>query len=194
MSHTVEFPNFPTSELPAIPSDWADISWHLDACHSFRTPDGLQVFTDRAEPSERENPEIYRFLIVDAEGRTLAEFDDWADVLQYIATPDGEVPFPDAARAAVLASYRTFRADGYQAWHALERARQALGCLPVETLTEASARRYAARMVDGVAVSAELQESDGFPMWIVRVDRASAPELIEVAVWLESNGRLYGEW
>lgn len=97
-------------------------------------------------------------------------------------------------RNPVLSSYRTFRADGYQAWHALERARQALGCLPVETLTEASARRYAARMVDGVAVSAELQESDGFPMWIVRVDRASAPELIEVAVWLESNGRLYGEW
>lgn len=95
----------------------------------------------------------------------------------------------------VIAEYRRLRRDGYRAFNALDTARfRAFGSLPRETLTAESAMRYAARMIDGVPISAEFRPSEGFPMYVVRVDRASLSELVDMGVWLESNGRLYGEW
>ncbi|CAB5195099.1 hypothetical protein UFOVP167_50 [uncultured Caudovirales phage] len=43
MSITTEFPHFPISSIPQLPSDWIDSSWRNDESPSFMS-NGLQIF------------------------------------------------------------------------------------------------------------------------------------------------------
>ena len=80
---TTEFPNYDTSTLPLIPSDWIDTSWHNDVCPSWQFGK-YQIFIDHANPNERETGGE-RYFVNDAEsGDCLLITDEWYEVLAYI--------------------------------------------------------------------------------------------------------------
>lgn len=82
MSISVEFPDFPQSSLPTIPSEWECTAWHNDACPSWSTSKGHHVFVDYPETSEREFPESGRFTVSDIDnGDVLYHGDDWNEVI-----------------------------------------------------------------------------------------------------------------
>lgn len=91
---TIEFPNFPVADMPAIPVGFADISWHNDACPMFRDEARkLTIQVDYAKPEDRESPDCVRFALVredfegtDADREFLAETDDWNEILTAIAS------------------------------------------------------------------------------------------------------------
>jgi hypothetical protein len=68
MTFRTEFPDFDPTTMPAIPADWEDISWHNDACPSFKTPNGYTVWIDYADETQREFNAGERFGILDANG------------------------------------------------------------------------------------------------------------------------------
>lgn len=84
MSITTEFPTYPLSSLPPIPSTWEDTSWHNDACPSYHTGNGVYVYVDFEEASEREYPEsTERFSVVHIDNDiTLYSGNDWEEVLR----------------------------------------------------------------------------------------------------------------
>lgn len=85
----VEFPDYPAADMPAIPSEWVDSSWHNDACPSFLVCPSLGVFVDYAEPAGRDIPNGCRFMALrmiegqHVEGDSLFETDEWAEMLAY---------------------------------------------------------------------------------------------------------------
>lgn len=82
-----EFPDYDPADLPAIPADWLDISWHNDACPSWQIDSAtlpLFVYVDYADATRREFPEISRFS-VHWEGDCLFESDDWNAILVFVA-------------------------------------------------------------------------------------------------------------
>jgi hypothetical protein len=85
MSIATAFPRFPASDLPAIPANWKDTSWHNDMCPSFSPCEGLTVFIDRINPADRGDEYGPRFAVVlsdmpDPTG-CLYDGDDWEEVL-----------------------------------------------------------------------------------------------------------------
>ncbi|MCB0252141.1 MAG: hypothetical protein KDI55_00245 [Anaerolineae bacterium] len=90
-SMATAFPSYPIADLPQIPDAWIDASWKNDACPSFNTPNGLQVFVDFKDPSKREMPEISdRFFVClchDKFGSNDVIFttDEWMGVIHFVA-------------------------------------------------------------------------------------------------------------
>lgn len=87
-----EFPDYPSEELPPIPRDWIDQSWHNDTCPFFTTPNGLGIFIDYADPDQREIPSM-RFSVVVMDGASMhtdqespLATDDWQAVLDFAAS------------------------------------------------------------------------------------------------------------
>lgn len=91
MNWRTEFRDFPAEDMPQIPSNWIDESWHNDACPSFKIcerSDGnfLRVWVDFADVSQREVQDGKRFIlyVTNSEAsyiETLCETDDWEEVL-----------------------------------------------------------------------------------------------------------------
>lgn len=74
-----EFSDF--DDMPAIPENWKDISWHNDSCPSFECGE-LLIFVDYADPEKREVATPFRFVVVnDPMAEAILETDDWAEVL-----------------------------------------------------------------------------------------------------------------
>lgn len=96
MTYATAFPDFPASDLPAIPAAWLDTSWHNDACPSFEVisagpgdataPFGrIRVWVNYAASDRREFTGQPRFAVA-AEGvdsLDLLQTDDWQSVLDY---------------------------------------------------------------------------------------------------------------
>jgi hypothetical protein len=91
MAFTLEFPDFPEKDMPAIPAGFEDASWHNDACPSFFSPTLQAVlFVDFLDPALREFPETLRFGLYPATaeglrlGAEIMESDDWNAILAAI--------------------------------------------------------------------------------------------------------------
>jgi len=80
-TYKTEFTEFDVSTLPAIPATWRDISWHNDACPSWRTPNGWHVFVDFANPAEREVENASRFSAIHDDLGTNFDTDSWGELL-----------------------------------------------------------------------------------------------------------------
>lgn len=74
------FPDYPVSDLPAIPAHWKDTSWHNDACPSFMVG-GLQVFIDYVDHSKREHPGEPRFHVMTEDTGSVLASDSWEEVV-----------------------------------------------------------------------------------------------------------------
>lgn len=82
MSITTAFPTYPLSSLPSIPSTWEDVSWHNDACPSYHTGNGVYVYVDFPEKSDREVEDSERFTVCDIDtGEVFLHTSDWEAVL-----------------------------------------------------------------------------------------------------------------
>ncbi len=85
MTYRTEFPDYPASDLPAIPASFVDSSWHNDACPCFiNEAAGLIIWVDYAEPSAREYPDQARFHVSRYDQGPTEEIiatDDWSEVL-----------------------------------------------------------------------------------------------------------------
>ena len=83
------FPDYPTADLPPIPSHWLDSSWHNDACPSF-TVAGLHVFVDYADPAKRELVGEPRFTVTTEDASKMScvsvviATDDWQAVIDAV--------------------------------------------------------------------------------------------------------------
>lgn len=85
MSVSTEFPTFPLSSLPPLPSTWEDVSWHNDACPSWHVGNEVYVYIDFPEASEREFPESVRFTVINmATDTVLVHTDEWEEVLKHV--------------------------------------------------------------------------------------------------------------
>jgi hypothetical protein len=95
-----EFPDYPLSDLPAMPEGFADSSWHNDTCPSYLDEAfGLQVFVDYADLTKREYDGGVRFFVIRAEDSdAIFMSDNWAEVLNFVAgrTHDNEQAAGDA--------------------------------------------------------------------------------------------------
>lgn len=86
-----EFPDYPAADLPAIPADWVDISWHNDACPSFEAPNGARVFVDYLASEMREHADqLPRFVAMtpdtsEGNGEEIAAGDDWPAIVAAVA-------------------------------------------------------------------------------------------------------------
>jgi hypothetical protein len=92
-----EFPDFPEADMPAIPADFADTSWHNNACPSFTSDAAeLTLWIDYADVSMREHGPGHRFQLeprrdgVEITGDGFSS-DDWAAVLAFIDDNRAEV-------------------------------------------------------------------------------------------------------
>src|SRR5262245_20715089 len=62
MTWRVEFPDF--TDMPAIPENWQDVSWHNDIAPSFADDTGcFLLFVDYADESKREFSGHPRFAV-----------------------------------------------------------------------------------------------------------------------------------
>ncbi|HEX6826117.1 MAG TPA: hypothetical protein VF077_07345 [Nitrospiraceae bacterium] len=81
-----EFPQFKESDLPDIPREWRDSSWHNDACPSWLTADGKwQVYIAESDPAEREIVNGWRYAVMspDDDMGHLGS-DDWQTILNFV--------------------------------------------------------------------------------------------------------------
>lgn len=90
MTYQTEFPDFATADMPTIPANWTDQSWHNDACPSFNAGNGKVVFIDFADPALKEWEDVKRFTVhTDPEttngNDVLFETDDWSELLAFVA-------------------------------------------------------------------------------------------------------------
>ena len=89
MTCKTEFPDFPDSDMPAIPAGFEDSSWHNDACPSMRNATlQLLIWINYSDPEKQETLGWPRFLVVDENderGEATLETDDWNEVLQHLA-------------------------------------------------------------------------------------------------------------
>lgn len=99
-----EFPEFPAADMPDIPEQWEDSSWHNDACPSFVVMKGgegdsnfklARVWIAESDPAQREFPESPRFQVSFEDGMRGAQdelngfsigiaSDDWQEILNYV--------------------------------------------------------------------------------------------------------------
>lgn len=83
------FPNYPITDLPAIPANWKSTTWRNDACPSY-THNGLRIWVDYVDVNMRECPTPERFAVVphtedgDNAGLSLLETNDWDEVLRFV--------------------------------------------------------------------------------------------------------------
>lgn len=93
MTYTTAFADFPPESMPAIPSDWVDVSWHNDLCPSFRFWDNGEFFARvwiEYPEGQRETEGGKRFMVT-VEGDSILhpetpfESDDWDYLLAYVA-------------------------------------------------------------------------------------------------------------
>ena len=97
-----EFPEFAESDMPAIPAEWLDSSWHNDACPSFEVMRGgegdsnfefARVWIAESDPAQREFPESPRFQVSFENGECDFHIgiasDNWQEILAYVATRRG---------------------------------------------------------------------------------------------------------
>lgn len=92
-----EFPDYSLTDLPAIPADWIDDSWHNDVCPSFvilaqrsETDQYVKVWVDYKDPEKREINPDERYCVCRYEADS-TPFDgglstnDWGAVLHRVA-------------------------------------------------------------------------------------------------------------
>jgi hypothetical protein len=71
-------------ELPEIPLDWEDISWHNDACPSWQCGDKA-VFIDYLNPEDRKYIGSYRYSVHDIDSCScLFKSNDWDDIKHFV--------------------------------------------------------------------------------------------------------------
>jgi hypothetical protein len=87
-----EFPDFTAAELPAIPAEWRDVSWHNDTCPSWETPSMAYVFIDYADDARREMPGGARYSVM-SDGDVILSTDDFDSVLATVRA-DAETAIP----------------------------------------------------------------------------------------------------
>jgi hypothetical protein len=76
-------------DMPAIPTDWEDVSWHNDVCPSFHAKgETVRIFVDYPDGDLREYPEHKRFSAYKNDvksmtpiGDSLIETDNWSELL-----------------------------------------------------------------------------------------------------------------
>jgi hypothetical protein len=85
-SYRTEFPDYTAADLPAIPANWEDVSWHNDVCPSWVAPGEVYVYADYADPQRREMQNATRYAVMH-DGVVLLETDDWDAVLTLVANP-----------------------------------------------------------------------------------------------------------
>ena len=83
MTYQTEFSDISIFDMPAIPADWRDISWHNDSCPSFETPCGAIVFVDCEDPASREVQGGARFTAM-RDDAVICESDDWSEILDAV--------------------------------------------------------------------------------------------------------------
>lgn len=112
-TYTSEFPDFPPADMPAIPADWQDESWHNDSCPSFYAPGkGVRVFVDYADPDLRDIPDMPRFSVHRVPcGTVLFQGDDWQGVLAFLAGYQPRVKKADLAEVSDIAIAGAARTD-----------------------------------------------------------------------------------
>ena len=89
-----EFPDF--TDMPAIPENWDDISWHNDICPSFADATGnFLLFVDYADVNKREFQGEKRFAVYHCDESGLCDepqarfaSDDWNVMLVYLEMLD----------------------------------------------------------------------------------------------------------
>lgn len=91
-----EFPDFPETDMPAIPDGFTDCSWHNCACPCFASDAAeLEIWVDFADPANREFPDWKRFRVsrqrggIETSGPAF-ETDDWGDVVAFVALTSGD--------------------------------------------------------------------------------------------------------
>lgn len=90
MTFQTEFPDFPATDMPAIPAGWTDQSWRNDSCPCFNTGNGALVYVDFADTSLREIPDGTRFNVqadpeIHGHNETFLDTDIWDEVLFFVA-------------------------------------------------------------------------------------------------------------
>lgn len=98
MTYREEFPDFDREPPAVLTGDWdfADTSWHNDACPSF-VCDVFVLWIDYVDQAKREHQGGPAYALTD-EGETVLETDDWEDVRAFVE--DGRRDFPAYAWAA----------------------------------------------------------------------------------------------
>ena len=79
----------------AIPGDWVDSSYGNDACPSYETPNGWQIFIDHSDSDKREMKEMKRFGVIVSRnyGNGLGidtptfSSDSFQEILEYVSKP-----------------------------------------------------------------------------------------------------------
>lgn len=103
-----EFPDFPASDIPAIPEGFEDVSWHNDSCPSFlNEAAGLIIFVEREDPEEREFTEVTRFNLCGWDQGTaelLLGSEDFEDILKALPGRPG-INLPAVARSSYGVHY-----------------------------------------------------------------------------------------
>ena len=91
MAYREAFPDFDQDDMPEIPVNWRDESWHFDACPFFLASPSVGVWIDYKDADARQFPENPRFMVERLElGQHLPEApillnsNDWEEVLTYI--------------------------------------------------------------------------------------------------------------
>lgn len=90
-SHLTEFPDYPASDFPALPSGFIDSSWVNDICPSMHHEErNLHIFCDYANPDERELGGPRFSLHSGDELDVIAESETWPEILAALAKFEGE--------------------------------------------------------------------------------------------------------
>lgn len=85
MSISTEFPTFPLSSLPSLPSTWEDVSWHNDACPSWHVGNEVYVYIDFPNVEDREFPTSERYTVINmTSDEVLIHTSDWEAVLNAV--------------------------------------------------------------------------------------------------------------
>jgi hypothetical protein len=89
MTYRDAFPDYDPASMPAVPTSWADISWHSDTCPSFTTGNGLLVYVEYTDDDLRELGGQRFMVMVDPavadSNDILLETDDWNAVLSLVS-------------------------------------------------------------------------------------------------------------
>ena len=87
MTVSTEFPDYPLSSLPSLPTAWEDTSWHNDTCPSWCVGGGWYVYVDYEVVAHREVPECSRYTVYHIDDDVTAYHgDDWEEVLWVVAS------------------------------------------------------------------------------------------------------------
>ena len=86
MTYQTEFSDYPVADMPAIPADFVDNSWHNDVCPSFVSNDlWMTIWVDYLDPAMRETAYEHRFRLTRGDDADLViETNDWQTILTII--------------------------------------------------------------------------------------------------------------